>query len=40
LGFSPGKKNMTAFADANRNSKYDPGEVSATKAFTIPCYRN
>jgi hypothetical protein len=38
IGFSLGEKNVTAFADANRNSKHDPGEVSATKTFTIPCY--
>jgi hypothetical protein len=40
LGYSAGEKNVIAFADTNRNSKQDPGEVSATKAFTIPCYRN
>jgi hypothetical protein len=40
LGFSPGENNVTAFADTNRNSKQDPGEVSATKAYTIPCYRS
>jgi hypothetical protein len=40
LGFSTGGKNVTAFADTNRNLKQDPGEVSSTKAFTIPCYRS
>jgi hypothetical protein len=40
IGFSTGEKNVTVFADANRNAKQDSGEVSATKTFTVTCYRN
>jgi hypothetical protein len=40
IGFPPGDQTVTAFSDANRNSKQDPGEVSATKRFPITCYRN
>ena len=37
VGFSTGEKTVNAFADTNRNSKQDPGEVSTTKTFTITC---
>lgn len=40
IGFSNGEKTVTAFSDANRNSKQDPGEVSTTKTFPITCTRN
>jgi hypothetical protein len=35
--FSTGEKTVNVFADTNRNSIADPGEVSATKTFTITC---
>jgi hypothetical protein len=37
VGFSTGEKTVKVFADANRNLQEDPGEVSATKTFTITC---
>ena len=37
VGFSTGDKTVKVFADANRNVRQDPGEVSVTKAFTITC---
>jgi hypothetical protein len=40
IGFSTGEKTITVFSDANRNSVKDPGEVSVTKTFTVPCYPN
>jgi hypothetical protein len=40
IGFCNGEKTVTAFSDANRNSKQDPGEVSTTKTFPITCTRN
>jgi hypothetical protein len=40
IGFSNGEKTVTAFSDANRNSKQDLGEVSTTKTFPITCTRN
>jgi hypothetical protein len=40
IAFSTGQKTMTVFSDANRNSVKDPGEVSVTKTFTIPCHPN
>jgi hypothetical protein len=37
LGFSPGEKTVTAFADANRNLVREPSEVSAATTFTVTC---
>jgi hypothetical protein len=37
VGFSTGEKTVTVFADTNRNLQQEPGEVSATKTFTITC---
>ena len=37
VGFSTGERTVTVFADTNRNLQQDPGEVSATKTFTITC---
>ena len=37
VGFSTGEKTVKVFADTNRNSKQDPGEISTTKTFTITC---
>ena len=37
MGFSTGEKTVTAFSDGNRNSKQDPGEVSAATTFTVSC---
>jgi hypothetical protein len=38
IGFSTGQKTITVFSDENRNLVKDPGEVSLTKTFTVPCY--
>ena len=37
VGSSTGEKTVTVFADTNRNLQQEPGEVSATKTFTITC---